>query len=243
MGKLEDAFREQKVLTLPRIQRILGTTSRMTAWRHMKELSYVKSYSHRGRYYTLEDIPDWDENGIWIRDEAHFSRHESLLDTVVALVEEADAGCSAAELEGVLDVRVQNALKDLTDRGRLLRRRMEGRYVYFAPGESTRQIPARKRAASAGVERTLPRGSTTPPEQVAQYLSVFLSVLDEKQRRLYYGYESLRIGRGGDVAVSRMAGVNPKTVAKGRRQIASAQTGGDRVRAEGAGRPPLKKTQ
>jgi len=43
--------------------------------------------------------------------------------------------------------------------------------------------------------------------------------------------------------VARMAGVNEKTVAKGRRQIASGQTGGDRVRAEGAGRPPLKKTK
>ncbi|MFW6280048.1 MAG: hypothetical protein ACOC2T_03395 [Planctomycetota bacterium] len=243
MGELEDAFREQKVLTMPRIQRILGTTSRMTAWRHMKDLGYVKSYSDRGRYYTLEDIPCWDENGIWVHEGARFSREGELLDTVVALVEETEAGRTAAELQGLLGVRVQNAVKTLTDRGRLIRRRIDGRYVYFAPGESGRQIPARRRAASAGVERTLPRCSTTPPEEVARHLSVFLSVLDEKQRRLYYGYESLRIGHGGDVAVARMAGVNHKTVAKGRRQIASGQTGGDRVRAEGGGRPPLKKTK
>lgn len=243
MGELEDAFREEKVLTLPRIKRILGTTSRMTAWRHLQELSYLKSYSDRGSYYTLEDIPCWDENGIWVHEGAHFSRRGSLLDTVVALVEEAGPGRTAAELQDLLGVRVQNAVKKLTDRGRLLRQRIEGRYVYFAPGESGHQIPARKRAVSAGVERTLPRGSTAPPEEVARYLSVFLSVLDEKQRRLYYGYESLRIGRGGDVAVARMAGVNHKTVAKGRRQVASGQTGGDRVRAEGGGRPPLKKTK
>ena len=70
-----------------------------------------------------------------------------------------------------------------------------------------------------------------------------LTVLDEQQRRLYLGRESLRVGRGGDRQISRMSGVNVKTIASGRRQLQQRQITTERLRAVGAGRPPLKKTE
>ena len=74
-------------------------------------------------------------------------------------------------------------------------------------------------------------------------VGTLLSVLNEKQRRLYLGLESLRIGTGGDTQVALMAGVDVKTVAKGRRELQSREVDMDRIRAAGAGRPALKKNE
>lgn len=79
-------------------------------------------------------------------------------------------------------------------------------------------------------------------EELAEHLKTFLSVLNEKQRRLYLGFESLKIGYGGDVQMALSVGVNAKTVSRGRKELLGKVIDGGRVRRKGAGRPPLKKT-
>jgi len=234
-------FRREKVLSMEAVKHVVGTRSRMTAFRRLKALPYRSSYSHRGMYYTLEDIPTYDAHGVWVFNGVCFSRYGTLLETVEALVQEAASGCTAAELAGVLHVRVQNALKTLTDRGRLVRRQIGSHYVYAAPGKSGAQWAARKRAIKQKQAGTLVPGRVSG-EDMGEHLTTFLGVLNEKQRRLYLGFESLKIGRGGDAAVASLAGVNVKTVARGRRELASKAVTLDRVRAPGAGRPALKKT-
>ena len=39
----------------------LGTGARRTAFRKLKEIPYRASYSHRGRYYTLDELIDGPE--------------------------------------------------------------------------------------------------------------------------------------------------------------------------------------
>jgi hypothetical protein len=66
-------------------------------------------------------------------------------------------------------------------------------------------------------------------------------LLDEKQRRLYAGLESLRIGRGGDAQIARTLDLDTHTVAKGRHQLLNRDLEIERVRRKGAGRPSIKK--
>lgn len=242
MSELEVVFRHQKVLPMAGIKEVVGTNSRMTAFRRLKALPYRSSYSHRGMFYTLDDIPEYDPYGVWMFHGVCFSRHGTLLLAVEALVDGAAKGCTAAELEALLHVRVQNAVKELVDRGRLIRRQMGPEYVYVWPGKSAVQWAARKRAEEESGGR-IPRRGTAAPEEIAEHLTTFLSVLNERQRRLYLGFESLKIGRGGDVAVASLAGMNVKTVARGRQELTSQAVTRERVRAAGAGRPPLKKTR
>ena len=242
MSELEVVFRHQKVLSMAEVKDVVGTNSRMTAFRRLKALPYCSSYSHRGMFYTLDDIPAYDPYGVWVFHAVCFSRHGTLLRVVEALVEGAAQGCTAAELEALLHVRVQNPVKGLVDRGRLIRRQMGAEYVYLWPGQSAVQLAARKRAIEESGGR-IPRSGTAAPEERAEHLTPFLSVLNERQRRLYLGFESLKIGRGGDVTVASRAGVNVKTVARGRQELASKAVTQERIRAAGAGRPPLKKTK
>ena len=81
------------------------------------------------------------------------------------------------------------------------------------------------------------------PDELGESMRWLLTVLNEKQRRLYLGLESMRLGHGGDLQISRMTGVNVKTIARGRRQLQQQQITTERIRAGGGGRPALKKRE
>ena len=57
---LIDLFRQQTVATLAEVMTALGTGARRTAFRKLKEIPYRASYSHRGRYYTLDELIDFE---------------------------------------------------------------------------------------------------------------------------------------------------------------------------------------
>ena len=70
---------------------------------------------------------------------------------------------------------------------------------------------------------------------------MFLSTLNEKQRRLYAGLESLRLGRGGDRRLAEWTGLDVHTSAKGRRELLEHDLALDRIRREGGGRKAVEK--
>ena len=74
-------------------------------------------------------------------------------------------------------------------------------------------------------------------------MNVFLSRLDEQQRRWYVALESLKIGHGGDTLLSQITGVDVETIRRGRRELADelAHRPTDRTREAGGGRPPVEK--
>ena len=59
-------------------QAALGTRARRTAFRKLKELPYRTSYSHRGGYYTLEELIDFDQHGLWSFRAVRFSAAASI---------------------------------------------------------------------------------------------------------------------------------------------------------------------
>lgn len=89
-----------------------------------------------------------------------------------------------------------------------------------------------------------PRGAPEPqavaPEAKAAIV-LFFSLLDEQQRRLYAGLQSLLLGHGGDQQIAALLGLDPHTVAKGRRQLLEQDVLVDRSRRSGGGRHPVEK--
>jgi hypothetical protein len=70
---------------------------------------------------------------------------------------------------------------------------------------------------------------------------LFYSLLDEQQRRLYAGLESLEWGHGGDQRMAQLFGLDAETVARGRNELLSGQVLAERVRGAGGGRPRVEK--
>ena len=80
-------------------------------------------------------------------------------------------------------------------------------------------------------------------ERWREQVSLVLSQLDEKQRRLVAGLLSNAVGRGGVTQLARITGLDRKTVRRGRDELDNdlKDCPADRVRREGAGRPPVEK--
>ena len=83
--RLDRLFKRTPIADLPTIQRALETTSRTTVFRTLSEIGYRTSYSHAGRYYTLDEIPRFDEDGLWVHGEALFSKYRTLRATIVEI--------------------------------------------------------------------------------------------------------------------------------------------------------------
>src|SRR3989454_3927703 len=79
------------------------------------------------------------------------------------------------------------------------------------------------------------------PDELKAAIVLFSSMLDEKQRRLYAGLESLKLGYGGDQRIAEFIGMDPHTVAKGRRELLEQDLEIDRIRKAGGGRKRLEK--
>ena len=239
-SKVIALLEKERMLTADRIAAALGRPSRTTVFRKLAELGTRASYSHQGRYQTLDRIAEYDGNGLWSFRGVQFSRQGTLLETIVALVEHSGQGCYAAELQALLGVRVYNALAHLYASRTLRREQHADRYLYVSTTAGAGQLERRYKAIQQSSTPASP-GAEQMPGEVRESMRLLLSVLNEKQRRLYLGLESIRLGHGGDAKISRIAGVHVKTIALGRRQLQAGNVTADRIREAGGGRPPVKK--
>jgi hypothetical protein len=231
-------LRKNRIATLPQLKELLGTQADITVFRKLKELSYRTSYSHRGRFYTLDEIADFDEQGLWSFESVWFSRFGTLVDTAERCVTQAPAGCFASELEGVLHVPVKEPLLHLVQQGKIARQTVSGLYLYCAHHRETRQNQLLVRQQ----QFALPTSDISPApvsDELRAAIVLFASLLDEQQRRLYAGLESLQ--RGGDRQIAELLHMDPHTVAKGRQQLLAQEVEWGRVRSIGGGRKPTEK--
>ena len=237
---LKPLFKRRGVLNMSELKSALGTDVDMTVFRKLKELSYRTSYSHGGRYYTIEDVAQFDDRGLWNRKGVWFSVHGTLLATLEAFVNESEAGVFAVDLRDQLQVEVKESLLRLANRGQVHREMVGRRYLYCSTDPAIRRRQTRKRRTERSIQTHEAAGDDASDE-VKAALVLFVSLLDEKQRRLYAGLEALRIGPGGDQRIAKLLGVHPQTVAKGRSELLEHDFDPERVRRRGGGRKPVEK--
>ncbi|HEX2712213.1 MAG TPA: hypothetical protein VHM88_08325 [Candidatus Acidoferrales bacterium] len=236
---VREFLRRKKIATLPELKQVLGTTVDTTVFRKLKELSYRSSYSHRGRYYTLAEIPQFDPHGLWSFQTVCFSRWGNLVTTVESLVNDAPQGYFAQELRQILHVEVKDTLLQLVEQHRIARQQVTGLFLYCSQDAALRQRQVLTRQALSEIPGSV--STQVSPEELKASLVLFVSLLDEQQRRLYAGLESLKFGHGGDQKLAELLALDPQTVARGRKQLLGQQVEWERVRKPGGGRKPMEK--
>jgi hypothetical protein len=229
MDRTKDAqvlelLQKKKIVCLEELKAALGVDVRMTIFRTLRRLEYLSSYSHRGQFYTLRQIPHFDELGLWSFHLVWFSKFGNLLATAKALVEIAEMGHTAAELENALHVEVKHTLLQLTRRGEITRQQ-----------QLTREDHQAHREAGMGL------AVEVLPDEMKAAIILFFSMLDEQQRRLYAGLEAAKLGHGGDRMISELLALDAHTVAKGRRELFENSVDRGRIRKEGGGRKTVEK--
>jgi len=156
-------------------------------------------------------------------------------------VTQAPAGYFAAELEDILRVPVKEPLLRLVEQDRIARQTVSGLYLYCASNPRTRQQQVRARQTLLEQAAAAPAAirSDQVSDELRAAIVLFASVLDEQQRRLYAGLESLQLG--GDRQIADLLHLDPHTVARGRRQLLAQDVEVGRVRRVGGGRKRVEK--
>jgi hypothetical protein len=261
--ELRSLLLRSKIATPDELKQALGTSVDVTVFRKLKPLDCLTSYSHRGRYYTLREIALFDEKGLWSHATVWFSQFGTLLSTAESFVNRSPRGYFADELARAVHVDVQDALHQLAQQRRVTRQIVSGMYLYTAVDRTVQQgqlltrrdveaVPTVVEAVPTVVEAVPTVVEAVPTvvdasvlevseEELKASILLFYSLLDEQQRRLYAGLESLKLGRGGDRSLAAFLDLDPHTVARGRQQLLAQDVEVDRARKAGGGRRRVEK--
>jgi hypothetical protein len=137
---------------------------------------------------------------------------------------------------------VQDTLRQLVTQKRIAREMVSGLFLYTSTDPATRQRQRLMRRDSQAVPSVVDASRLeVSPDEMKSAIILFFSLLDEQQRRLYAGLESLKLGHGGDSVLAGFLGVDPHTIARGRRQLLERDVEVGRTRKFGGGRRPLEK--
>lgn len=240
---LRKFFQHAKVATIDEIKSCINSEVEMTVHRKLKEVGYLTSYSHNGRYYTLQGIPDFNKSGLWSFNDIQFSIFNTLGNTCIQLINKADSGHAIKELSEKLKVEVRLAALNLFKQKKVFREQIDGELVYFSVDKSIRKKQVELRMAQ-NKSKVFSINALSPSiitSELKASVVLFYSLLNEKQRRLYAGIESLKLGYGGDKLVAELLGLHPDTVRRGRQELSEEHVETESVRTAGGGRKTSKK--
>ena len=183
---LRTFLKEHIIATMKQLKKALNTDTDMTIYRKLKQLSYHTSYSHKGKYYTLDEVADFNEQGLWKYGIARFSKYGTLIQTARTFIEKSSRGYTLPELRDQLGIEVKEPLLILFKKNLIDREHIAGRYVYFS---SNPQQHRQQRLMRIETKPSLTTAETDVilAHEVRAAIILFFSFLNEQQRRLYAG--------------------------------------------------------
>jgi hypothetical protein len=149
---ISEFIKKKKVVDLESIQGLFPERSRISIIRDLVKLHYITSYNYAGGYYTLPQLTNFNEDGLWFYGNARFSVHGSLKNTVKNMIDQSPAGKTNDELKHKLGVRVQNTLLDLSTSLLVMRKKYQGIYVYFNKDDQIYNLQMKKRNDAASMQ-------------------------------------------------------------------------------------------
>ncbi len=197
-----DRFRLHKCLKLDDLSTALNCSGR-SAYRLLKAIGYYSSFTHNGKWYTLEFIPVFDHNGLWFCQGIGFSLYRDLNATICSLIDNSSEGLTASDLSTTLSTSCPPVLNRLykaekIDRVKINRgfvylsidRAIKGRQVTCVEKTHGLQLPSDTDTITILVEFI--RNPNRSFEELASYLNkkrVFYSADMIKNMFVYFGLE------------------------------------------------------
>jgi hypothetical protein len=127
-----EKFRRQKIITIGQLVEWLKC-SVITARRRLKKWQTYTSINNNGRYYTLPQIPVFDENGLWKYKSVLFSKHGNLKQAIVTLITASEKGLSAVEIAKFVDLVPNSSfLSRFKSVPGVRREKHQGRFIYLS---------------------------------------------------------------------------------------------------------------
>jgi len=102
-----------------------------TLRRDINELRGITSYTHRGKFITLPNIPIFDKNGIWFYKDIGFAKFRNSLDLIVSIINSSRKGITKEEIEDILKINISKQIQILLSQNRLHRVKLGAKYCYL----------------------------------------------------------------------------------------------------------------
>src|SRR5665811_1475369 len=137
-NELRELFKKNIVMDIDDLQK-QTSSSRITVLRHLKEIGYITSYNKNAKYYTLLEIANFNEIGIFNHKGILFFRNGGIRDLVIKEIESSEKGFTAEELNTKIGTRVSVQLHQFVIKNLITRRKYSSFYVYYSIDESVQK--------------------------------------------------------------------------------------------------------
>jgi hypothetical protein len=128
---IEKILQKSKIKTFEKILAKMNCSS-ITLRRDIKALCGITSFTHRGEYVTLVDIPVYDKFGIWFYKNIGFTKFNNSLDLIVSIINNAENGITKDEIEELLKIKISKQIQILLSQKRLHRIKFGAKYRYLS---------------------------------------------------------------------------------------------------------------
>jgi len=157
--ELRELFKKNIVMEIDDMQK-QTSSSRITVLRHLKEIGYITSYNKNAKYYTLLEIANFNETGIFNHKGILFFRNGGIRDLVIKEIESSEKGFTAEELNTKIGTRVSVQLHQFVRKNLITRRKYSSFYVYYSIDESVQKKQVNNR------EKELKKISTNEDSEI-----------------------------------------------------------------------------
>lgn len=114
----------------------------------LKNWQTYTSYNQNGRFYTLPQVPVFNQHGLWRYADIAFSIHGNLKKTIIHLVKLSSAGLSGKQLGELLGLSPQSFMHHFSKCPGIRREKHDGVFVYFADEAEIYERQRRQRRTS-----------------------------------------------------------------------------------------------
>ena len=157
--KAKQVLRADVIITIDQLSKLLGC-SLISARRRLKEWNAYTCYNQKGRFYTLPDIPKFDEDGLWRYKEAYFTKQGNLKNTIVYLLEKSPKGMNSREIGEIVGLEPSSFMHHFRDIPGLCREKLKGRFIYFSDNTKIYTSQRQRRTVLQQAEKNSPQMPT-----------------------------------------------------------------------------------
>lgn len=125
-----DLFSATKVLTVRELKALLNKSVRTVRYR-LKDWDALRSYNKNGQYYTLREIAQFNEYGLWHFQNISFSKYGNLKQTFIGLIKNSEKAFGRNEIGKILHMDARSFVSHFNDVESINRQKIDGRYVYY----------------------------------------------------------------------------------------------------------------
>ena len=147
-------LKKKKVFDFPLLLLLLDCSVR-TGRLKLKHWNAYTSYNKNGQYYTLPEVPRFDENGLWRYQDICFSKYGTLKNTVVHLIGTSSSGLTGNQLGAIVGLSPRSFLHHFRDISGIRREKRQGVYVYFSDDADRYKQQAKNRLEAVALNKQM----------------------------------------------------------------------------------------